>query len=213
MVPRFGFDVDGPLVFDNWRLQGFFLFLREGGVACDYEKFVLTGQWFEAIPSFKRPEISSAWRQYVTDRNVQDVPTPGAIAALKLLARAERVIATARTSSERPATLQFLSQHYGDFHECHFELDCKIAVARQVCCFIDDNVGIANSVAEHTSDDTKVILFPAPGRPGRATHRRVITLEADKLVSPDMPKDGWRQVCEMSWQEITAIVQDFRLPA
>jgi hypothetical protein len=213
MLRRFALDVDGPLIHDNWRLRGFFAFLREEGTECDYELFTATGHWRQAVPNMTRPEISAAWVRYVLGKNVADVPTPGAITALASFKNVERIIATARTGSEQAATMQFLHHHYGQFHTCHFELDCKIAVAQKAHVFIDDNIGIVNNVAEHAHDCQIVILFPTPGISRRDAQRRVIILEAERAVGPEMNHDQWHRTCEQAWKEISTILCLTHTPA
>jgi hypothetical protein len=206
MKPRIALDIDGPLVFDNWRLQGFFVYMKNIGIECNYDVFVMTGKWSKSVPRLDRPEISETFRRYVNCRKLDDRPTPGAVSALASLVGIERIIATARTSSESPNTLEFLKRHYGAFHATHFDLECKIDVARENHVFVDDNVGIANDVALHVDHTTKVILFPTPGRQARLAHRRVIVLEAEKRVHANMTEDEWCHVCTQAWEEIVTIV-------
>jgi hypothetical protein len=201
-----GLDVDGPLVFDNGRMHGFFAYMRNISLVCSYEKYVLTGRWREAVPGLDRPALTETWTRYVAARNLRDLPTPGAATALASLTDMERVIATARTGSEQTATVGFLEQHYGSFHGFHFELDCKIKIAQRFDFFVDDNVGIADDVAKFGTNGTKVILFPTPGWRRTRVHPKVIVLEAERDIAPDMPIEKLPAICEKAWAEICTII-------
>ena len=206
MLSQIVLDIDGPLAFDNWRLRGYFNYMQGMGVDCSYMKYLTTGEWFEAIPGKSRLEITKLWCSYLASQNITDEPTPGAANALRSLSHYERVIATARSQSESAHTRTFLEQHFGAFSTYHFALDCKRAAVMTAAYFIDDNYGVARKVAGQASNGLRVILFPTPTWPRQGTHPRVILLEAEALVTPDMTESQWRAICQVAWEEIISIV-------
>ena len=147
---------------------------------------------------------------------IYDEPTPGAASALRLLNGWRRLIATARGHRSRPSTELFLREHYGHFHDYHFDLECKVATI-EACgtrYFVDDNFGIAKKIIKEVKRDITVILFPAPVRePRRVDHPRIRVLEAEAYVQLEHSKEEWTRICTMAWEEIISILQLRSVPA
>ena len=134
-------------------------------------------------------------------------PTPGAALALAAIPTHCRYLATARGHALSEVTRQFIIEHFGPFHDYHFNVhNDKVTLTKKIApdFVIDDDYPLLQRIARETS--AVAILFPKPTKRLVSAKSNVVILDAESSSSPGASCENYYQICTEAWQEITELL-------
>jgi hypothetical protein len=172
-----------------------------------YEVLIQTGDWAEAT-GVSLLETTKLFQEFMQTSDYPGLlPTPGAALAMTAVPTGCRYLATARGHALSEVTRQFILEHFGPFHDYHFNVrDNKVTLTKKIApdFVIDDCYPLLQRIAHETS--AVAILFPKPTKRQVSNKSGVVILDAESFSSPDASHVNYSQRCSDAWQQITELL-------
>ena len=207
--PSIGIDIDGVLVYDQWREFLEFMMIAEG-IPCDVDCYLRTNCWEQAtgLESIQVGEYYTRFRQSRWYQPAQ--PIGGAAEGLRQLDQwYDLHVVTARSGLRELPTLGELATHFSGVNFASHRFNGyrgkgQLMTECGASLLIEDNVKIAVQVAAVAP----VILFPQPANVHFAPHDHLIYPSTAHRAHDGLTHDEWCALWQETWQEIVLLVRD-----